>query len=68
METIKREMASLGEIEEINEDSIYEIYKEAIKEEHNKPFKDFTSENRDAYMRLKFRAINQTKPKFPVFP
>jgi hypothetical protein len=58
IEEIKAAMIEAESIEEISEDQLFEVYKEAIKRNHSAPFEDFTQLNRDAYTRLKFRAIS----------
>jgi hypothetical protein len=43
VESIKKEfMEGMINIEEITEDTIYDMYSEVIKEEHTGPFQDFT--------------------------
>ena len=64
IELIKKDLEGLSNIDEITEDTIFELYSEIIKEEHKGSFKDFTQDNRDAYIRLKFKAISNQRPKF----
>jgi hypothetical protein len=61
-------MTEAESIGEINEDQVFEAYQDAIKQNHTAPFEDFTQQNRDAYMRLKFRAMNPSFPKIPALP
>ena len=58
MQAVNRHIQGIGSImdEKITEEFIYQRYQKALKEEHTQPFKDFSQGNRDAYIRLKFRA------------
>ena len=42
IESIKKDLEGLSNIEEINENSIYDLYSDVIKEDHTDLFKDFT--------------------------
>ena len=44
-------------LEDISEDKIYDVYREAIRQDHNMPFKEFTQDERDAYLRLKLKGL-----------
>ena len=68
IESIKKDLEGMSNIEQITEDTIYDLYSQVIQEEHTASFKDFTQNNRDAYIRLKFKAISSQRPKFPNFP
>jgi hypothetical protein len=43
---------------DLNEEHIFQVYKDIIGIEHTAPFTDFTQENRDTYIRLKFRTLS----------
>jgi hypothetical protein len=44
----------------LTDDSLFNIYQEAINLPHTSPFTDFTQEHRDIYLRLKFRSLHST--------
>lgn len=53
----KANLEALIYLETLDEAAIYSCYEEAIKKDHQRPFDGFTQEHRDAYLRLKFKAL-----------
>ena len=50
----------------LNEDSIYELYKPIIRLPHSEEFIDFNQYHRDAYLRLKLREISYVQNPPPI--
>ena len=53
------QLNSLEYLATLSEGDVYEKYYPAILSDNTSPFSNFTQDDRDTYIRLKFRAINK---------
>ena len=56
-----KKLKSLEYLVTFSEDDIYNMYYPSILSDNSFPFLNFTQNNRDTYIRLKFRALNESK-------
>ena len=52
----------------LNEGTLYDTYRAALEQDNEEPFTDFTQNDRDAYMRLKFKALRGIKEEITFQP
>jgi hypothetical protein len=51
-------LADKNYLEQLSDDTLYQIYRASIRHDHVRPFLNFSEYNRDSYHRLKYRSIN----------
>ena len=59
LDKIEKELNSLEYLAALSETDLIEKYYPAILSDNASPFSNFTSDDRDTYIRLKFKAINK---------
>ena len=59
---IRKRLEYLGTL---SDDDLFERYYPAILSHNTTPFSNFSQENRDSYMRLKFRAFSKSNSRSP---